>query len=190
MPSAESQIHSPALLGLPVQEGLLYSISEVQSIPLSKCCVWSKGTDCLSWCSWHYLSENHHVWGGPQCDLVVSLKGGREKSSFKYSLLLKVMATGVSLELWTWSEGQQELSLSLASHGLLCYSVVTMGSVVVNHQASNRSAMRHLCVWKNWDRSSYLHMYKVPHLNSSMVGHVGPWTGPSFVANSSIFFSL
>lgn len=33
-------------------------------------------------------------------------------------------------------------------------------------------------------------MYKVPHLKSSMVGHAEPWTGPSCVANSNIFFSL
>lgn len=72
------------------------------------------------------ISENHHIRKGPWCDLVVSLsKGGEEKCSFKHSLLLNVMATRVSLELWTWSEGVQELSLALASHGLLCHSVVT-----------------------------------------------------------------
>lgn len=146
-PSAESQIHSPALLGFPLQERLLYSICEVQSIPFSKCWVWNKGTDCLSWCSYH-LSESSHmmramVWfsGVPQ--------QGRGRKAF--------------LQILPSSECSGHRSLPGAvdmiwrSAGVIrhCFSwaaviVLSQGSVVVNHQVSNRSAMRQtsLCLEK------------------------------------------
>lgn len=82
MPPAESQIHSPALLGLPLQEGLLCSISEVQPIPFSKCCLCNKGTDCLSWCSWlSSLRESSHMVRATVWFTGVTQQG-RERKAF------------------------------------------------------------------------------------------------------------